>query len=312
MSTTSHPFLLRDRVASLRRTITEEVFKAFGLSPRGWLPRLLTPLVWLPAHRFAQLAITFEEQVSVHGFRQASRWLLTRFIEGIHVEGENDIPREEALLVLSNHPGAYDAVAIAAHLPRNDLKIVITGIPFTYTLPPATARHLIHATREPQQRMTVLRQMVRWLQEGHSVLIFPSGGIDPDPAVVAGASQALENWSPSVEFLLRQVPKTQVLVTAVSGVLHRAYVRSPLVRLRKARRDRQRIAEFLQVMYQMISGSRLGLRPWLTFAPPLHPTEIDRGKNQELRFLPSILAQARQLLEAHQARWPTRYLVRLD
>jgi hypothetical protein len=300
-----------DYVKRLRCMITDEIFKALGIPPGSLSRRLFGPLFWLPAQHFARLAAAFDEQVSQFGFAAAAKWAVERFAEGMEVQGAETIPNKEPLLIVSNHPGVFDALAIAANLPRDDLKIVITGIPFTFALPYSTHNHLIYATREPQQRMTVLRKIIRLLEEGHAVLIFPSGGIDPDPATLTGAPYSLKNWSASLEIMLRKAPQTQVLVTIVSGVLNHHFVRSPLVWLRKNRRDRQRVAEFLQIIQQVIWGTRLGLRPWITFSQPLPASQIDRGVGSAERFLPTIITQAHQLMALHQARWRTRSLVNL-
>ncbi len=41
-----------------------------------------------------------------------------------------------------------------------------------------------------------------------AVLIFPTGRIDPDPALSPEAVHDLGKWSPSIEIILRHVPQT--------------------------------------------------------------------------------------------------------
>jgi hypothetical protein len=44
-----------------------------------------------------------------------------------------------------------------------------------------------------------VRSMIRHLEFGGSVLIFLSGRVEPDPAILPSAHQALQNWSQSIE-----------------------------------------------------------------------------------------------------------------
>ena len=47
-----------------------------------------------------------------------SQWLLSQLVTGVTVRGAEAIPLTGPLIVVSNHPGAYDSVAILASLPR--------------------------------------------------------------------------------------------------------------------------------------------------------------------------------------------------
>ncbi len=285
------------QVKELTRTITDEIFNALGMSPRNWLRKVLGPIFWLPARRFSELGASFDEYVARSGFREAARWVLPRFVEKLEVRGAERLPEQGPLLVASNHPGTYDSIAIAASLPRNDLKIVAGGIPFIRGLP-ATSGHMLYATHDTHERMLVIRNAIRHLQDGGCVLIFPTGSIDPDPAFLPGAQQALANWSASIEVFLRRVPQTNVVVTIVSGVLESRFFRHPLTRLRQELRDRQRIAEILQIIQQMVLGYKFPLLPRVSFAEPLIPAEL-RGDNTLSGLLPMIVSKAQQLLSEH-------------
>jgi len=97
------------------------------------------------------------------------------FVTDLRVWGQSNVPKEGPLLIISNHPGTYDSIAISAALPRNDLKIIAGGYPFLRQLP-AASQHLIFVSSDIQERMTSLRNAIRHLQQGSSLLIFPSGG----------------------------------------------------------------------------------------------------------------------------------------
>ncbi len=244
---------LSAKVRQLRTHITDEIIKILGLPPSGWSRSLLGPLVFAPAQRFSEIAAEFDQRVADCGLPDAARWALGEFRTRVDVALQGEVPSEGPLLVASNHPGIVDGLAIAASLKRRDLKIVASGLPFIRDLP-TTARHLIYTPQVTQThgRMAVVRSAIRHLEQGGALLIFPSGQVDPDPAVLPGADRALENWSPSVGLILRAFPETQVLVGIVSGVLSASNLRNPLSRLRGELRQRQLMAEFLQVVRQML------------------------------------------------------------
>lgn len=283
-------------VEDLRRYITEEVVKTFGASSR-WTHWLLASLFRPAAQRFSQLAACFDHYVANFGLNQAAQWVLPVFSREVRVHGAEQVPAEGPLLVVSNHPGTCDSLVIAAHVSRPDLKIVATGVPFVRSLP-STARYLIYTTLDPYQRMNVVRSAIRHLRDGGALLIFPSGTIDPDPAVLPGAEQALESWSPSLEIILRRVPHAQVLVTIVSGVLASVWARNPLVRLRRTERDQRRTAEFLQVIQQMLFPRSLLVHPALSFAPPVTVAELSRDLAAPGLLAP-LVERAKALLASH-------------
>jgi len=284
-------------ITELRGYITDEIFAAFNFPLDGWQRRILWPLFWLPAHLFASLAAGVDENTAKMGIPEAARRLLPRFVKDIKVCGTENIPLEGPLVIASNHPGAYDSVAILSSLPRNDLKIVVSDVPFLRNLP-ALGQHMIYTISGAHGRMTALRSMIRQVQEGGAVLIFPSGLVDPDPAVSNQAYQKLGAWSPSLELVMRKVPEVKILVTIVSGVLSPACLRNPLTRLPKLDWQKQKLAEFLQVMQQLVFARSFGLIPKISFAQPFTAKELlDNGDSTDILQL--IIEQARQLLAVH-------------
>jgi hypothetical protein len=287
------------KVSELRRAILEEMVKVTGLVPSGWTRLLVGPVFWPPAHRFASVAAFFDQMVAEHGLQAAARWALTQFATKLKVRRSGDVPRSGPLLVASNHPGTVDGLAIVANLDRPDLKVVASGVPFVRGLP-ATARHLIYISREAQGRADALRAVIRHLRDGGSVLIFPSGNVDPDPAVLPGADRALEGWSRSLDLIMRSVPETRVLLTIVSDVLLPALVQNPLTRLRKEIRDRQRLAEFLQVSLQMILRWGPALTARLSLGEPLRALEL-QAEAAGITPTHALIENAKRLLADHVA-----------
>jgi hypothetical protein len=283
-------------VEELRRGITTEILVAAGLPRTGLHLRLLAPLVWPVAHRFARLAAHADRLTAESGLPAAARWLLLQFVDDVRLIGAERIPIEGPLIIASNHPGSYDILAITSALPRDDLKIIASDVPFTRGLH-ATSPHLIYAPHNPHARMTALRQSIRHLQAGGSLLVYASAQVDPDPAFLPGASQELEKWSGSLPLLLRRVPDARLVITIVREVLAPACFNHPLTRFRSEQRLRQFTAEFLQIGQQVLFGRRFHLTPTVTFAPPVTAAELG-GTDDPQATRTAIIARARQLLES--------------
>ncbi len=275
----------------LRQKITDETIKALGLSPSDFVRKFISPIVFPATHQFAKLAAHFDHYVAKFGFSEAARWVLPRFVKDLTIIGADNVPEEGPLLVVSNHPGTVDVLAIAAGLSRDDIKIVSSAIPFIKHLP-NTAQHLIFTTIDTHERMAVIRTIIRSLEEGRALLIFPSGGVDPDPAFMPEAIDSINNWSPSIELILRKVPKARLLITVVKGVLYPSFIKHPLLVLRKRLRDRQRLAEFLQVIHQMVFPGSIMLSPKVIFDRPLEKSELP-NKDAPMEVMRSIVNRAR-------------------
>ena len=285
------------QVNQLRQTITDEIYRVAGFSKEGISRRMFGLAVWPPTQRVARLAAEFDHDVSSLGYREASRRLLQKFVDEVHVRGRENVPNQGPLVIASNHPGTYDGFAIASSIPRDDMKVVVQGFPFANKLP-GSSQHLILTPQDAGGRIGVVRSMIRHLQVGGSVLIFPSGELDPDPDVLPGASDALEKWSPSLELILKRVPQTQVLVTIVSGVLAQSCVENPFTRFFDDFWMRMRVAEMIQVVQQTFIWRDFNLNPKITFGDPVSVCDLLQRKDAS-GFMIEIIERAKQLLDDH-------------
>ena len=122
--------------------------------------------------------------------------------------------------------------------------------------------------------------------------------VDPDPDLLPGAYQALENWSPSIELMLKKAPDSQLLVTIVSGVLSRGWLNSPITRLQKEVWRQRKLAEFFQIMQQMLFPGSLKLSPRVSFAKPVMASKLlEEAGDQRVHRL--IIQRAQALLLDH-------------
>ncbi len=285
-------------VNALTKYITDEVFRIFKLSPESWARKTFWPVLWPPAHRFALLAAMFDRYVEEYGFREATRRILSKFVSSFEARNTEHIPQEGPLLITSNHPGTVDGLVIAASIPRPDLKVVVTGIPFVESLRNA-ADHLIYTPRKGvHERMMVVREAIHHLKQGGAVLIFPSGRIDPDPALSPEAARDLGRWSHSVELMLEQVPQTQVMLSIVSNVLSSRWRFNPFVRMMGDDLKQRTVAEVLQVIQSIILPGLTHVTPRLTFSDPYTTQELAEADDD---LMDGMLERARCLMEDHMA-----------
>jgi putative hemolysin len=233
-----------ERIEVLTRVCVDQLLDAFGLD--GGL-RPLELLSRVPAKRLARQIATYDEIVGDWGLAAGGAWALERLARHAEVEGRENVPLEGPLLLVANHPGLADSLALFAAVPRHDLRVVAAERPFLKALP-NTSRYLMSVSEASPGRLGVVRSAARHLKRGGAVLIFPGGEIEPDPAVLPGAVEALMRWSESLDLFARLVPGLAVVPAAVSGVISPAALRNPLTLVRRKPRDREWLAATLQML----------------------------------------------------------------
>ena len=282
----------------LTRFILDEMFIALKQPPHGWARRLFGPLLKLPARRFAVLMAEVDRRVALNGIVDAAQWLLAQIVTGIEARGTDNIPRTGPVLVASNHPGAYDVIALITAIGRDDIAIIASGVPFTQSLI-ATSPHLIYINpddRGAPDRMVAIRSGIRHLQNHGALLIYPTGIVDPDPDIAPGLEESIGTWSGSLDIFLRRVPGTCVVPAIVSSVLSKRYFNNPLVKIPKTTWEKRKLAEMIQISRQMIAKGPIDLTPRLTFGEAACGELL---RDSEGRYLPAIMARARQTLAEH-------------
>jgi hypothetical protein len=285
-----------DMEEQIRRDITFEIFRAAKIPDIKWLRKAISSMVNSPVSRFSKIIAEFDSSVRDNGFVFASGQILQKLTGGVIATGQELIPANGPLIIASNHPGTYDGFAIISHLPRNDFRLIVSGIPFFQNLPNAS-KNLIFATHDTSDRMDVIRKSIRYLQDGGALLIFPSGRLDPDPSIYSDAGEGLKRWSRSIEVFLKKVPETQLVLTIASGVLSKEFINHPFTKLFKNDHEQRRIMEFMQVIRQMVKGKPVELHPKVTFDKPL--IQNDLQKNTGGISETGIQVIAMQLLAKH-------------
>jgi hypothetical protein len=284
---------------TLLAALMGDVYTIAGVARMRALRRLVAWGLRKPLLRFCQAMAETDRVVAAEGFPMGARWLATNwFARDIHVRGQENIPPDAPLVVVSNHPGGIDSPSLSAALGRKDLKIIASNAPLLKRLP-NISQHLIFIADDTATRMTVIRETIRHLETGGALLLFPTGLIDPDPGWMPGAQEALRGWSGSVEIFLRKVPEARLLPAVASDVLHPAVFRHPLALLHRERWKRQRMAELLQFVEQLLRPNRLRLEPRVSFGPPRTLAELEAAGSTRLRE--AITAIERSLIAEHIA-----------
>lgn len=235
-----------------------------------------------PARRITETVFHYDWLVGSKGLVASSTWLLEQFTHSVEVAGHLP-PPAGPLLIVSNHPGMVDAMAIFAHIPRHDLRIIAAERPVLRLLPNILP-YLIFVPEDPQRRLPVIRTAAAHLRSGGALLNFPAGQLEADPALHPDADSSLASWSDSVDMLARLVPGLTILPVAVSGVISRQALRHPLARLYRTAKQREWVAATLQVMLPRYRDSRVVVR----FGQPIHAVR---------QPLPAVIDQMRDLIQ---------------
>ena len=286
-----------DEIHALTETLIYELVKAFALPKSKLADRLIRLIFGKAARATAEVGIGLDCAVAEGGLPAGARWLLPRFVKSHSACGVENIPANGPLVIASNHPASIDSIVISAHVNRPDYKAIIGDIPFFEHLL-HVSQHAIFApdTNNIVGRMQVMRESIRHLRSGGALLIFPRGGIEPDPAFMPHPDAEFNHWSRSLEIFMQRVPQLQILITIASGVISQSAMHHPITWVRRTRPDRQRLAFLYQLARQMLSGKEIfGLMPRVTFG------EIVAGKSHE-HMLAEIEQAARRTLHQHMTR----------
>ncbi len=243
-----------DQLKTLTQINLDDLVAAFGWQNHRVLSPALRKLFFRPAHKFAKQMMDFDTAIGQHGLVDASRLTQRYYVQDIRIFGADLIP-PGPFLALSNHPGMTDTISLFCALARPDLKIIALDRPFLNALPNMSKR-LFYVKNDPAASMSLIRQVVSHLRNGGSVLTFPAGQIEPDPDVYPGASESLQSWTDSVGVFIRMAPETAVLPVLVRNVIWDKAANFPLLKIKKTKDEREKLAVALQLLSMMLWNSK--------------------------------------------------------
>jgi hypothetical protein len=283
----------------LSDSLIREIINAVGLPQTAFTHNAFSLFFHKATERLAAIGVTADRMIASEGFPVACAWMMHHWVSAVTVQRRETVPPQGPLLVISNHCGAYDFLVISSQLNRADLTIISSDIPFLKGLPTACI-HLIFVSDDLGSRMTAARAGVRHLQGGGALLLYGTGLIDPDPAVYPGAENWIEKWLPSINLFLRTAPDTQVVLSIASGMVAERWAYHPITWFRHVDWQKRRLAEFGQVIQQLIFPGSLYLQPCISFLSPISVEEL-RRETQSDHLLPVVIARAKALLASHIA-----------
>ena len=114
--------------------------------------------------QFADNMATFNTELVTRGLAEASTALCARYGGKVVAEGLLNVPTDGPLLLVSNHPGMFDTLAIYATLPRSDIR----------------------ALARPQPLLGLLSSLAPYLLMLPGRGSWPGGRAAPDPSIAAG------------------------------------------------------------------------------------------------------------------------------
>jgi hypothetical protein len=236
----------------LARLSAREMVAALGIARA---PQLLQRGLELPfeaaSRRLAHTLAELDGSLERLGLPAATAAALESFGVTLRVSGTP--PTTGPCLILANHPGAYDALALMTALGRRDLAILAADRSFLRALG-RLSRHFVFVADGVASRAGALKRALSTLKRGGAVLHFPAGRIEPDAEFEPVQQRWLEPWQPGVSTLVSACTRAggAVMLAGVCGV-HSPYTKrlalnraaensgvttlSPLLQLLQRRRD---------------------------------------------------------------------------
>jgi hypothetical protein len=285
-------------ISSVTTVLYAQLMSVMGLKHSNWITRSLYPIFRSPARRMASYLVEADRDTAITGWNSAVKQFATHLVTDVCLTGQESIPKQGPLMVIANHPAAYDVAILAACIPRDDLKIIASDIAIVQMLP-NIRQHIIPVPYHIPSRLQTVRSTLQHLKIAGSILIFPRGNVEPDPQVSPGAEQSMAGWSPSIELFLRNVPDTRCVVAIAGGMLSASWFSNPFIRLWKKYEQRQKVAEIFQVAAQLFTRRKPAVTPRIDFSAPLTIADLGGSTASDGAILENVLGQARQLLAHH-------------
>lgn len=237
---------------SLTRIVLEDIKTSANFKKSKIISWMIDTFGYRPAGWLAELLERIDDQLNETTLYETAGRAIQSFSDGLVVNNQGAIPVYGPLLVVANHPGLADILGVVASLKREDVKIVAQQKGFMRVLRNIN-RHILTIEPDSTFKLNVIHEVIHALKDGMAVIIFPSGSLEPDPAIVPGAVESLQGWSDSIGVFLNKVPETQLLPLLVSNVLTEKAWNSRFAKLGRNQKRRQQFASVVQFIAQRFS-----------------------------------------------------------
>src|SRR5438445_8013417 len=118
----SSPLISQRR--QIARIVARESAETLLGRPAGLSVEVVRRLIGPVASHVAGRFVTYDRALGEAGMRHGSAWIVDDATGGLAIEGRERAPARGPLLVVANHPGLADAVALVAPLGRGGAWIV--------------------------------------------------------------------------------------------------------------------------------------------------------------------------------------------
>lgn len=256
-------------VRSFHEVCRQDLVRLAGLNGPAVGRRLLELVLGSRVHEFAAAMAAFNLDIGERGAALASRATCTRRGAEIVADGTEHVPLSGPVLLIANHPGLMDTLAIYATVPRPDMRALARPQPLLDLLT-ELAPNLLMLPDEGAGRAGGLRQVLQSLRADGALLVFPAGHLEPEPTLLGrhglrwpAPQEPLSAWSSGVGTLVklatRQGVPLQVVPTSISGVLSASTWRwfGPLVRRRRTLRGREDLTALFQVAFPRLGRTKI-------------------------------------------------------
>lgn len=279
-------------VETLTQINLDDLISSFGWQDRPFLARLVRRTLVYPPLAFARQIAEFDSSIATEGLVAASRLALRHYTNDLQIFGRDRIPAS-SFLALSNHPGMTDTLSLFVALNRTDLNIIALNRPFLNAMP-NMSKQLAYVTNDAGSRFKLIRQISAHLRNGGAALTFPAGHIEPDPDVQKGSVDSLRAWTDSASIFIRMAPETAILPVLVRGVVRKNIAFHPLTYLKRARREREKLAAALQLLAHVMLKMR-DVHVRVQIGNPIYAKDL--GTTETKVIHEAVLKEMKQLIE---------------
>ncbi len=208
------------------------------------------------ALELTRLGLKMEGMIARDGdLKGASEWLLGIGAADLRCWGAEKVPASGPVLFVGNHAGLGDAHSLLMCSPRRDTKLMAHDFGILPGLRQFRRHVIVVDSARPQRAM---REGLRHLRGGGSLLLYPRGEIEADPGLyLESALASLAGWSRSMAIFARHAPGLAIVPVAVGGVISKRALRNPLVRLYRDHDRRHFLAATFQMMFPMYRDPRV-------------------------------------------------------
>lgn len=276
---------------SLAQRSAEEMVLAAGLRDvPQWLRDALARALFHASLPLARTLARFDADLESTGLHAAAATALAEF--GAAWECSSVVPSTGPLLVVANHPGAYDALMLMAAMRRSDLAIVAAERSFLRALPNLSKRLLWVSDSCDARRANAVRKAWRHLSSGGALLHFGAGRIEADPAFGEASQSGSLPWCQGTGALVRGAAQVRGTVVAalVMGV-HSARVKRLILTRVAERFGISTLAPLLQITLRRYRD----VRARVAFSDALAAAELVRLGSSDVELAELLRARSAML-----------------